>query len=143
MTGWTRAIVIERLEEAAETLKLIPNTELIKRSRVASAWPEVVHAAREAYQIDEFNTVEPRIGMAAGAYDRMEEVFWWMQWVDRETQKLIWLRSEGIRWWKLELRRWRFPRSRKKGRVRKLALQQHYTRGIRYILAKLKDRDGE
>ena len=39
------------------------------------------------------------------AIDRMDEAFTWLQWLEPDDAKLVWLRAEGVPW---KLFTWRF-----------------------------------
>lgn len=92
-TPWTPKMVEERLEEAADTLKRLPNDRVC---RTRSAWPPVIHDFWEMYG-QEPARLRPGPPTAA-AIDRMDQCFDWLRWLEADDARLVWLRACGVRW---------------------------------------------
>lgn len=92
-TPWTPSRVEERLEEAADTLKRLPE----ERARLTrSAWPPVIHNVWEMYGQE---PARLRLGPpSAAAIDRMDQCFEWLRWLGADDARLVWLRACGVRW---------------------------------------------
>ena len=85
----------DRFEEAAITLRRIPNPPGSGPRGYGQSWPEYVHEAKHAYGYDE---VRIRIIPSAAEIQRMEECIDWLRWLAPDDAKLIWFRAEGYRW---------------------------------------------
>jgi hypothetical protein len=104
MTEWTPSLVEERLAEAADVLKRLPE---VKVRGYFNTWPRMV---------DEFSDLvgqEPpkmrRPWPQPAAITRMEETLSWTIGLDPADAKIVWLRAGGERWkticWKVGLAR--------------------------------------
>lgn len=91
----TEQYVEDRIEEAARTLRRIPNPPGSGPKGFSSSWPEYVQDKRHGYGLHE---APMRIIPSAAEIDRMEEVFDWLRLVDSETARLLWYRASGMRW---------------------------------------------
>ncbi|NKD87738.1 hypothetical protein HEQ72_05395 [Haematospirillum sp. 15-248] len=101
---WTPSLVEERLAEAADVLKRLPE---VKVRGYFNTWPRMV---------DEFSDLvgqEPpkmrRPWPQPAAITRMEETLSWTFGLDPVDAKIVWLRAGGDRWkticWKVGLAR--------------------------------------
>ena len=100
---WTHQKIINRLEEAAGTLRRLPDKRL---QGLKSNWPETI-PTRGDYGSDE---IRLRLGPPSPeAIDRMDEALEWLRWLDTEDRQMVWLRAERIPW-KMIMRK--FGRSR-------------------------------
>jgi hypothetical protein len=100
---WTHQKIIGRLEEAAGTLRRLPNDRL---QGLKSNWPETIPTWGD-YGSDE---IRLRLGPPSPeAIDRMDETLEWLRWLDTEGRQMVWLRAERIPW-KIIMRK--FGRSR-------------------------------
>jgi hypothetical protein len=102
--NWTPSLVEERLAEAADVLKRLPE---VKVRGYFNTWPRMV---------DEFSDLvgqEPpkmrRPWPQPAAITRMEETLSWTIGLDPVDAKIVWLRAGGERWkticWKVGLAR--------------------------------------
>lgn len=90
---WTSIKVAERVREAAETLRLLPDHHPGRRYR--GAWPEYLRDPAEAYG---YGTFEPRPAPPkAAAIDRMDEVVMdWMKLAEPEDIRFMWSWAVGV-----------------------------------------------
>lgn len=93
MTEWTVAILEDRFEEAARTLRRLPDTRV---PGYFSTWPPVVRSAFEAFGYERARM--PRIAPSPQAIGRMEETITWLAWLEPDDARIVWLRAEGVRW---------------------------------------------
>jgi hypothetical protein len=82
-------------EEAARTLRRLPNPPGSGPKGYGSAWPDYVQDTRHAYG---YNEARMRVIPSAADIARMERCLDWLQLVSPEDAKIIWLRAEGHRW---------------------------------------------
>lgn len=90
---WTSILVADRVREAAETLKRLPDGH--PGRRLSSSWPDVVLNPQEAYGYTpvEDDPTPP----TAGAIDRMDEVLIkWIGWLNREEVRILWSWVLGV-----------------------------------------------
>ena len=95
---WTPKLVAERLEEAANTLRNLPDKRI---QGYRSSWPDTIP------DWTEYGWTKARVRRfppTPDQIDRMDEVMNWLRWLSREEACLLWLRAERIPW-KLILRR--------------------------------------
>lgn len=85
----------DRFEEAAITLRRLPDPPGSGPKAWGRSWPDYVHDARHAYGYGEFRV---RIVPSADEIQRMEECIEWLAWLAPDDAKLIWYRAEGQRW---------------------------------------------
>jgi uncharacterized protein DUF6362 len=88
-----------RLAEAADALRRLTMNG-IKPSRLRSQWPDIVQRAEEAYGWTAERMRPPRPSPAQ--ITRMDEAIGWLLWLDAEERKLVWARSMGLSWRKIE-----------------------------------------
>src|ERR1700730_17181418 len=101
---WTPSLVEERLVEAVDILRRLPNQPI---RGYFNTWPQM------PYQFGDLIGQEtPRFKRswpAPDAISRMEETLGWLNWLEPTDRKVIWLRASGERWktvcWKVGLRR--------------------------------------
>lgn len=93
MAEWTAERVEERLREAADVLRRLPERRI---QGYFSLWPRIV------YEFADLVGQEPqklrRPPPAPDAIDRTEEVFPWVGWLAPDDAKLVWARAEGTPW---------------------------------------------
>ena len=91
--SWTAILVADRIREAAETLKRLPNHHPGRRYR--GAWPDILRNPNEAYG---YSPLDPRpAAPSAGAIDRMDEVVLeWMKHLESNDVKLLWSWALGV-----------------------------------------------
>jgi len=102
--NWTVEMVEERLVEAADVMRRLPNVRVPGHF---NTWPPVVveFADRVGQDPEPMRLPPP----SPAAISRMEETLGWLRWLKAEHAKLVWARAEG-RPWKLIC--WRFSVSR-------------------------------
>lgn len=102
---WTREAVLDRLQEAARTLKALPAHGCFPGGNKA-AWPEVVRSFWEVWNVlddggrtrlgRERNHVRPR--PSSQAIDQMDEALTWLAWVrDRRHVRVLWGLALGLK----------------------------------------------
>ena len=90
---WTARMVAVYLEEAADTLRRLPEKRV---QGYGSTWPDIVQDTWDAYGQSEART---RLGPpTARAIDQMDRTLPWLRWLDGDDQKLVWERANGRRW---------------------------------------------
>ncbi|PZX03040.1 DUF6362 family protein [Celeribacter halophilus] len=97
----TVAEVEERLEEAALTLKRLPN--LGGPQGYKSSWPEYVQSSATAYGYEQATM---RVTPSAKEIQRMEDAIEWLKLIDyrddpqrtADDRKIVWMRAEQHRW---------------------------------------------
>ncbi len=82
-------------EEAARTLRRLPNPPGSGPKGYGSTWPDYVQDTRHAYG---YNEVRMRVVPSAADIAQMEACLDWLRLVSPEDAKIIWLRAEGHRW---------------------------------------------
>lgn len=92
----------DRLEEAALTLKRLPNPPTSGARGYGRSWPDYVHEAKHAYG---YEPARMRVIPNAREIQRMEEALDWLALIggDSEQQaadnrRIVWMRAEGHRW---------------------------------------------
>ena len=90
---WTQKLVAARLEEAADTMKRLPE---IKPQQHQSAWPPIIREFWEAYGWDQ---AKVRLGPPLPeAITRMDECMEWLKWLEPEQMQLVWAKAERFPW---------------------------------------------
>lgn len=104
MAEWTPSLVEERLAEAADVLKRLPE---VKVQGYFNLWPRIVREFG-----DLVGQEPPRLRRPPplpDAISRMEETLEWTIGLDPVDARIVWLRAGGERWksicWKIGLRR--------------------------------------
>ncbi|MTH96363.1 DUF6362 family protein [Roseibium sp. RKSG952] len=112
MTDWTTAMVEERLEAAASVFRTFPH---VRAPGFFNAWPDYLHSfADKVSQTPRMCRPLP----SPGQISRAEEAALWLQWLDKDDARLVWLRANRTPWkpicWELGIsratanRRWRY-----------------------------------
>ncbi len=101
---WTPRMVEDRLEEAADTLRRLPEERV---RGFFSTWPPVVHDFWEAFGWDKARL---RFGPpSAAAITRMDQTLLWLGWLEPDDARVVWLRACRIPWkmitWRLGVSR--------------------------------------
>lgn len=101
---WTASIVEARFEEAAFTLRRLPDTRV---PGYFNTWPAVLRSVHEAFGYERARM--PRIAPTPQSISRMEETFTWLAWLDPDDARIVWMRAEGSPWkpicWRVGLSR--------------------------------------
>lgn len=92
----------DRFEEAALTLRRLPNPPGSGARGYGRSWPDYVHEARHAYGSEE---ARMRVIPNAREIQRMEEALEWLALVGGDSEqaiidnrRIVWMRAEGCRW---------------------------------------------
>jgi len=93
MTDWTPFLVEDRLEEAADVLKRLPEQKV---QGYFNVWPDMVQSFADMVG----QTPEPmhRPPPSAASISRMDETLVWMNYLDVEDARLIWMRADRTHW---------------------------------------------
>lgn len=92
---FTARIIEDRMEEAALTLRRLPNPPGSGPKGFGQSWPEYVHEAKHAYG---YHETRMRVIPSAAEIQRMEECIDWLRFIGPEEARIVWLRAEGWRW---------------------------------------------
>lgn len=86
----------DRMEEAALTLRRLPNPPGSGPRGHGSSWPEYVREARHAYG---YHEARMRVIPSAREIERMDEAIGWLILIpDPDDRRIVWLRADGWRW---------------------------------------------
>jgi hypothetical protein len=104
MAEWTREQVEERLIEAADVMKRLPE---VRVQGYFSVWPQY------AYEFGDLVGQQPspmkRPPPPPDAISRMEATLPWLRWLEADEARLVWARAEGTPWkpicWRLGISR--------------------------------------
>ncbi|WP_339862485.1 DUF6362 family protein [Thalassospira alkalitolerans] len=91
--NWTPLMVEERIVEAADVLRRLPEERV---RGYFGVWPEVVHDFAD--KVGQEPQPMRRPPPSAGAISRMDETLPWLGWIDPLDAKIIWLRASGKPW---------------------------------------------
>lgn len=92
-TIWTPKLVEARIEEAADTLRRLPEQRL---QTCRSTWPPIIRDFWEVYGAE---PARLRLGPPpAAAIDRMDAALEWLRWLEQDDARIVWLRACGVRW---------------------------------------------
>lgn len=83
-----------RLEEAADTLRRLPDAQARFRLGLRSAWPDVVREASASLAHD-----APRVRLgppSPGAIDRLEVTIGWLALLTQAQRRIAWALASGI-----------------------------------------------
>ncbi len=98
---WTPSLVEERLAEAADTLRRLPEAKVQGH---ASTWPPYI---QECWSAEDVTLRRPP--PSAAAITRMDEALPWLRLLDPTDARIVWLRANGEPWkvvcWKVGLAR--------------------------------------
>jgi hypothetical protein len=90
---WTPKLVEARLEEAADTLRRLPEQRV---QACRSGWPQIIREFHDAYGCE---PARLRLGPpSAVAIDRMDQTLAWLRWLEPDDARIVWLRACGVRW---------------------------------------------
>ena len=93
---WTPTEIEDRLEEAALTLRRLPNPPGSGARGYGSSWPDTVRSVHTAYG---YERARMRVVPSAREISRMEEAIEWLRLVaDPDDRRIVWMRAEGHRW---------------------------------------------
>lgn len=102
MADWTPLQIEERLAEAADVLKRLPEERV---RGFFTTWPMVVQDGVGPDEPPRLRRPPP----SAAAISRMDEALAWLSWLDATDAKVLWLRASGERWkaicWKVGMAR--------------------------------------
>ncbi len=123
--AWTPLLIEERMAEAADTLRRLPDTRI---QGFFSTWPATLRDYWESYGLEE---VRVRRGPPShAAVSRMDESLVWLTWLDPADARIVWMRAAGEPWkavcWRVGLAR--------------SAAHQHWMYGICVIAWRLNGR---
>jgi hypothetical protein len=135
MDEWTRQHVEERLIEAADVLKRLPE---VRVQGYFSLWPKI------AYEFSDLVGQEPRATRrpppSPQAISRMEATLPWLAWLESDDAKLVWARAERTPWkaicWRFGIaratanRRWEYAISVITWRLNRRPLPTKWSRGF-------------
>ena len=93
MDEWTRDGVEERLLEAADVMRRLPE---VRVQGYYSLWPAM--AVEFADLVGQEAPRLKRPPPMADAITRMETALTWLRWLEPEDAKLVWARADGARW---------------------------------------------
>ena len=105
---WTESSVEEWLREAAQTLRLLPDTEV--QAGLRSGHPEVYQTAGDLFAAEverrksglEVDKPRVRLTPAPGAIDRLGQVMgWFAPLADPQGVRVLWARANGFSWRKV------------------------------------------
>ncbi len=97
---WDAAAVKSRLEEAAETLKVMMLSSRDRPAGMGSGWPDIV---QESCEVLGFSDVRVRPAAPPPArISRADEAVIWLLWLNDAERRVTWARASGITWRRLE-----------------------------------------
>jgi hypothetical protein len=85
----------DRFEDAALTLRRLPNPPGSGPRGYGVSWPDYVQEAKHAYGYAE---ARMRVIPSASDIQKMEDCIAWLHLLDPEDARIVWLRAEGVRW---------------------------------------------
>ena len=91
--NWTPLMVEERIVEAADVLRRLPEERV---RGYFGVWPEIVHDFAD--KVGQEPQPMRRPPPSAGAISRMDETLPWLSWLEPTAAKIIWLRASGKPW---------------------------------------------
>ena len=112
MADWTRTMVEDRIDTAADVFRALPGVRL---QGYANAWPEYFHTfADKVGQTPQARRPRP----SPRAITEAEATLLWLRWLDPGDARLLWLRANRTPWkpicWELGIsratanRRWQY-----------------------------------
>lgn len=124
MSDWTTARVQDRLEQAADVFRSLPN---VKPQGFFNAWPEYFHSfADKVGQEPRMRRPLPSPRMITEA----EEAMLWLRWLEKDDARIVWLRANRTPWKKIT---WEVGLSRP-------AANRHWQYGLALITWRLSGR---
>lgn len=122
---WTVDDVAARFEEAATTGRRLP---LVKVQGYFNVWPTIVRTEYERMARDE--ALIYRFPPTPAAVERMLVVMQWIQCLEVEQRKLVWMRAERWRWYDIGKRFGVAPRTaQRRWEIAIQAITDHISRG--------------
>jgi len=92
MAEWTRAMVADRLDLAADVMRALPP---VRPQGYVSAWPEYLSSfADRVGQEPRMRKPLPSPRMITQA----DEAMLWLRWVDKEIAQILWARANRKAW---------------------------------------------
>lgn len=93
MADWTRAMVADRLELAAEVMKSLPP---VRPQGYFNAWPDYVASFGD--QVGQKPTKVKRPLPSPRMITQAEEAMLWLRWVDTDVAQILWARCNRWPW---------------------------------------------
>lgn len=93
--GLSTSEIEDRFEDAARTLRRLPNPPGSGPRGYGQSWPDYVQDAKHAYGYHEATI---RVAPSASDIQNMEECFEWLSWLKPDDARIVWMRAEGARW---------------------------------------------
>ena len=93
MTDWNPETVAMRLQEAARTAHRLPP---VRVQGYFNLWPPFARTEFERMSCEDSPMV--RFPPSPAEVERMLEVMVWMQWLEVDQRKLLWMRAEKYDW---------------------------------------------
>lgn len=93
MTIWTIDLIATRFIEAADTARSLPP---VRAQGYFNVWPIIVRQEWERFAVDDrpYRPSPP----TPTAIDRMLETMRWVQWLELEQRRLVWMRAKDYEW---------------------------------------------
>ena len=92
MADWTRTMVEDRIETAAEVFRALPG---VRPQGYSNAWPEYFHSFGDKVG-QQPETRPPRPGPRA--ITEAEATLRWLRWLEPQDARLVWLRANRTAW---------------------------------------------
>ena len=93
MTDWTPSLVEDRLEEAADVLKRLPEQKV---QGYFNVWPDMVQSFAD--KVGQMPVPMRRPPPSAASISRMDETMMWLNHLAVEDARLVWMRAERKHW---------------------------------------------
>lgn len=90
---WSAAMVADYFLQASSTAHKLPP---VRVQGYFNVWPAIVRTPYERMASDDLPVY--RFPPTPAEVDRMLEVIRWVQWLDVEQRKLVWMRADRYRW---------------------------------------------
>jgi hypothetical protein len=92
MADWTRTMVEDRIETAAEVFRALPG---VRPQGYSNAWPEYFHSFGDKVgQQPETRRARP----GPRAITEAEATLLWLRWLEPQDARLVWLRANRTAW---------------------------------------------
>ena len=93
--GLSTTEIEDRFEDAARTLRRLPNPPGSGPRGYGQSWPDYIQDAKHAYG---YHEAQMRVVPSAMDIQDMEECFEWLSWLKPDDARIVWMRAEGARW---------------------------------------------
>lgn len=93
MVDWTPEAVAERFRQAARTAHRLPSAAVMG---YVSFWPQIMRTPHELHVANAHFTF--RVPPTPKEVEEMLETMRWIQWLDLERRKLVWMRASRTPW---------------------------------------------